>query len=350
MTTVRRVYKAIGSFVKIPDSMVLWIPGALTAGITILRKYDIDAIYASGPSFTNFPVAIFLKKLFRKPVVLDFRDAWMADPMVMQSLKGYMLRAHQRLERYVVQNADRVISTNSYVTRYFQGRYPSADSGKYDTLYNGFDVEDQISLGDSPLEPGLLHVVYTGRLYYERTPKYFLQALQRALLEKPSMRKTLRVTFVGSCEKFMDGKYIEDYLAEYGLQDVVRLTGHVSRKESLSYEMNADLLLVLIGIVPPEMELTYGISGKIFDYLVSGKPILTLSNGGATREFIIQNRIGSIHYHEDLEGIKKFLINLHDNGKGGVTNQALDIQDYQRFNVRSVTAQLVSHLEAITQH
>ncbi len=347
-TVVGRAYKAAGSCFKIPDSRILWMPGALLAGRRILREHDIDAIYASGPTFSNFPVAVLLKKMSGKPVILDFRDAWMADPMLLEGRKEFVLRANRRLERYVVRNADRVVSTNPFVTRDFQDRYPSDDPGKYDTIYNGFDVEDHVAREEkSPLEPGFFHVVYTGRLYGERTPRCFLQALRGAMLERPSLRESVRVTFVGACERFHDGKRIGDYLEECGLKDVVRLTGHVSRKESLRYEMGADLLLVLIGMVPPGMGMTYGISGKIFDYMVSGKPILTLANEGASREFVVSNRVGSIYRHEDLEGIKNFLFQAHDAPKDAGSGEAAALRDYRRFDIREAVAQLASHLDSI---
>ena len=42
-------------------------------------------------------------------------------------------------------------------------------------------------------------------------------------MAEPEIRRGARVIFVGSCETFLDGRRIEDYLVEFGLRDVVEL-------------------------------------------------------------------------------------------------------------------------------
>jgi len=187
-------------------------------------------------------------------------------------------------------------------------------------------------------------------LYGERTPKFFLKAVQLAVEKKPEMKEKLQIIFVGSCEKYLDGKYIEDYIEENKLNDLVKLTGHISRKASLQYQAEADVLLLLIGIVSKEKELTYGLSGKVFDYMLSAKPILTVANGGATREFIVKNKIGDIFYHEDINGIKNYLIEAYNNWQEGLSVSISNYNAaYDQFNFRSLTKKLADHLFAITQ-
>lgn len=53
-------------------------------------------------------------------------------------------------------------------------------------------------------------MVHTGRLYAERTPQFFLQALGLALMKNPEMRKRTKAVFVGSRETYLDGKQAED--------------------------------------------------------------------------------------------------------------------------------------------
>jgi glycosyltransferase involved in cell wall biosynthesis len=189
--------------------------------------------------------------------------------------------------------------------------------------------------------------VYTGRLYGERTPKYFLEALRSAMEKEPDMKDKVRAIFVGSCEEFLDGRTIRDYLEEYNLHDAVKLTGHISRKESLEYQMSASVLLLLIGIVPLEMELTYGLSGKVFDYLLSEKPILTLANGGSTREFIVENKIGEIFFHEEIQGISDYLIDAYTRFKNGKKVQSYDFGIYEKFDFRSLSKTLSEQMESI---
>ncbi len=140
---------------------------------------------------------------------------------------------------------------------------------------------------------------------------------------------------------------VEDYLNEYNLFDIVKLTGHISRKESLEYQMRASILLLLIGIVPPELELTYGLSGKVFDYILSKKNILCLSNGGATREFIVENKIGDIFFHNDQEGIKNYLIQSFDKFNNNKLGPVSDISNYNEFDFRSLSEKLSDQFESL---
>lgn len=71
--------------------------------------------------------------------------------------------------------------------------------------------------------------------------------------------------FIGQNDEFLDGKYIEDYVAEYALENVVSLIEHVPRTDALQYQMSADILLLFIGRVPKKQLLTYGVAGKVFD-------------------------------------------------------------------------------------
>lgn len=154
-----------------------------------------------------------------------------------------------------------------------------------------------------------------------------------------------KAVFVGSCERFLDGKRIEDYIEENDVADLVELTGHLSRKASLEYQMNATILLMIVGIVPKEMELTYGLSGKVFDYLLFGKPILTIANGGSTREFVVEHRIGSVFYHHDVEGIKQYLVASYLDFEKGLPLKARSLNEFGEFNFKTITAALSQHME-----
>lgn len=341
---LKRTYNNHGHLFKVPDSRILWLPAAMFLSLKLVFKNKFDVIFATGPTFVNFILAAIIKTLSRKPLLIDFRDAWMADPMF-QTDKKYIIKMHQIFEKSVINNADRVITTNPWVTDDFKKRYPSVDELKYDTIYNGYDHEDFEfdNNGTKVIDHDKLSIVYSGRLYGERSPKHFLKAIKLAVTEKPEIKNKIQVYFIGSCEQFLDGKYIENYIEENELQNIITLTGHISRTESLLYQKQSHILLLLIGIVPPEFELTYGISGKLFDYLLFNKPILTLANGGATRNFIVQNKIGNIYYHDEIEGIKNYLLLSYQKFLNNDLSSNNNIKNYQNFDFEKLTEKLNNH-------
>ncbi len=347
---LRAMYKNWGRYIKVPDSRILWIPTALPYGLYRILRDRYDVLFATGPSFTNLVLAAILSKLTRRPLVVDFRDAWTADPMLPSQEIGYLWRSHVVLERTVIRSAALVVTTNPYVTADFAKRYSEKNSAAFKTLYNGYDRDD-FSFLDS-LQPapstGKYRIVYTGRLYGERTPEHFLRAVSLTLDRAPELKNKIEVVLVGSAERFLDGCVVEDYIRELGLGKNVVLTGHVARKESFRLQVEADLLLLLIGIVPVDKELTYGISGKVFDYLLSKKPILTLADGGATREFIRENNIGYLFRHGDTGEIADFLIAAVQDWVAGKDPVIQDVDQFPQFEFKAIAEALGSSMSKLT--
>jgi glycosyltransferase involved in cell wall biosynthesis len=345
---LKSIYNIFGAFVKIPDSRILWVPPAVIQGIRLAKTKQISLIFSTGPSFSNMIAAAIIARLSGLPLVLDFRDAWTGDPMLMGYAKKYLRPAHRWLEKSVIKSARLVLTTNPFVTRDFINRYTSLSEKNCITIYNGFDVDDMESVKDIVSDsPDKFTIVYTGRLYGERSPKAFIDALGKATKELPEIAQNMKVYFVGSCEKFLDGKFITEYIKTNNIEGTITLTGHLPRKKSLEYQMQASVLLMIIGIVPKEMELTYGLSGKVFDYLLFGKPILTIANGGSTREFIEENKIGTIYYHEDVDGIKDYLIKSYNDFKNKTPLKSRDLHEFRSYNIQEQIRVLSRNLESL---
>lgn len=348
VSLLKRIYLFLGRFLKVPDSRILWLPWAVARGIRLCRRERVDVLLATGPSFTNFLIGAWIKIFTRRPLVLDVRDAWTADPTRLFT-KEYLRRLDARCETFVLRRADCVITTNPYVTQDFAQRYAGCSSASYDTIYNGFDKDDfEFSAHTQPIKTGQpFTIVHTGRLYDERTPRFFLQALGQAMKQKEEMRSRMKVLLVGSCETFLDGKRVEDYIREFELGDVVELVGRVSRRRSLEYQVDADLLLLIIGIVPPENALTYGISGKLFDYALCNRPILTLANEGATRELVRESHIGDIFFHEDTAAVSDYLIRAFEHTTAGQSLPGPTAEAISRFDFQALSQRLAQHLNRV---
>lgn len=344
-TLLLRLYKWAGGFFKIPDSEILWVPSAFVVGLWIAITRRPHAIFASGPSFTDLVLAAMLRRMTGIRLVVDFRDAWISDPMH-QIARRYLRKAHARLEAFVIHTANAVISTNPYVTSDFKARYPKEPQDKWATIFNGFDAADYSHMRSyhRHLYEGKFAIVFTGRLYGERSPFYFLLALRSAFKEEPDMRSNTSVVFVGLCERFLDGRTVEEYAEQLHLRDVVELKGHISRMRSLEYQVEASVLLLLIGIVNQRKAYTYGISGKVFDYLASERPILALAEVGASRAFLVENQLATVFSHGDKEGIKQYLLSAYRAWRRGETLPYCPKVKYGQFDFLILTASLAAYL------
>ncbi|MGV1015868.1 MAG: hypothetical protein ACOYBW_00665 [Fluviibacter phosphoraccumulans] len=143
------------------------------------------------------------------------------------------------------------------------------------TVTNGFDV-DMAAIHDvlkRPLtESGApLKVVYTGKIYpYLRDPSPLLEEL--VAMEETGLipRGAVRVDIYGGQ---IEG--IQPLVGSRRFDHFLRLHGHVSRDIALAAQRNADLLLLLESPSPVAKGV---LTGKIFEYIASGVPILSLGS------------------------------------------------------------------------
>jgi len=161
---------------------------------------------------------------------------------------------------------------------------------------------------------------------------------------RPTMRADTRIVFVGSCEVFLDGRTVEDYSRELGLSDIVETPGHLSRRESLEYQMEATILVLLIGVVDPSKCFTYGISGKVFDYVISDRPILAISEPGASRWFLEHHGIGDVYLHTEEAAITEYLVRAYDDWRRGIPLQAASRSLRDDFSFEKLTEKLAGYL------
>lgn len=341
------LYHGMGRFLKIPDSRILWFPFAVKAGLSIVQQRGIDAIFASGPSFTNHLIGVALKGGTGKPLVVDFRDAWAADPAIVWR-NGFQKRMAGRLEKKVISRADRVIATTEGISGDFEQRY-GAEKGKYITVANGYDSKDFEGLEKrgAAISQTAFTLVHAGTLGGERNPKQFLQALGSLVSKNDALRKDIRVVFVGQNTKFRDGCTIEQYIEQYGLQDVVALTGFLARLTSLDHIVRADALLLIIGAVPREKAHIYGISAKIYDYALASKPVLTISDEGATAEMAKRLRLGPVVSPDDHETIERRILSLYDAHKRGALKSNINRDLLESFDFRNLSAKLADCLNSV---
>jgi len=335
--------RSIGGFFAIPEAYILWAPFALRTGLKVAAQERCAVIYATGPPFTDFLVGALLKRWTGRPLVVDFRDAWIAEPAKVWPCL-LRKRIEEKLERFVIRSADAVICATEGVTEDFKRRYKRFGEEKFVAIPNGYDPDDFSGVPPGPGSPGKFRIVHTGILRRERTPREFLAALGDLLREEPRLRSVLEVVFVGDNLRFNDGLFVEDYLDRFHLHDVVHLTGFVPRRRSIAYQKSADLLLLIVGKVSQEKTRTYGIAGKLFDYMVAGKPILAVAERGPVHEILKRTGLGVAVDPNDLQGLKNV---LKDYVEGKAPGYRPNPPEIERYHFHRLTGELVRVFERV---
>jgi len=312
-------------WIFIPDINVGWLPFAVRRGEKIIKKENIDVIYATAPIYTSLLIGCLLKRKTGKPLVIDFRDPWTQNVFT-----KYPTRLHkkieEKLEKYVLRTADHIIANTESMRLKLIEKYPFI-KGKCTSITNGFDLEDFKGLTRSTQREKFT-ITYTGYLYGLRTGKYFLIALKELVKEKKEMEGKIQVLFAGP-----PSKQVADLVNELELQNVVRLLGYVSHQETLKLMVNADALLLIIAPEEACNEKTgpLMIPGKVFEYLGAKRSILALIPQGVAADLIRSTKAGIIIPPKDVNSIKQAIFKLfQDWERGGLGTIQSDVSEYDR--------------------
>jgi len=339
---LKTLLKSLYFAMRVPDDKVGWLPFAIRRGKQIFAEHTIDLIFATAPPYTNLLVGRALKQYSGKPLVVDYRDEWSTIRYRDTPSNGLTRRINHHLEGRVLTSADAVVTAAHPIVDRLQ-RAGLLPAGKpMHTIMNGFDTEDYAAI------PALdkrekFTIVYTGSFYGERqTPRYFLQALAALLQAKPALRTHIQVYFVGSIYA-NHTRFIE----ELKLEDVVQLCGILPHQEAIRYQLAADLLLLVVGKgAGSEVVLT----GKIFEYLGAGKPILgLLPLEGPAAALIRQTATGVVVDAEDVDGAQQALDCFYRDWSQGRLLYQPNQSVVNQYSRQMLTAKLVNVFDSFVK-
>jgi hypothetical protein len=233
---------------------------------------------ATGAPFITFGTAVRFGASRNAAVLLDYRDLWTSNPHAPYPTVARSL-VNRWLERPVNQAA-------SLITTVSEGCRAAlvAESGKTPVrvLYNTPDGEyldfyrqvvadwqhRQVTAGDHGRTN--TRVVFTGQVYGNCTFGPFLKAI--ALLPTDTVDR-IEIHYYGDASTIARTEF-----QQFGLSRILVDHGKVSKTDSLLAMLGADLLLSLIHTdrVSSDPAITGHMSTKIYDYFLSGVPILNI--------------------------------------------------------------------------
>jgi glycosyltransferase involved in cell wall biosynthesis len=323
----------------IPDTNVGWLPFAIRAGRKIIPQENIDVIYVTAPIWTSLLIGYLLKKKTKKPLVVDFRDPWTINPYHKSPTKLHA-KIDNCLERRVMTIADYVITVSQPYKRRLIEKYPFLKN-KTEVIMNGFDPDDFKYLKRQSFQ-GKLKIVHTGSLYSLRSPKNFLFALHELFQEKPALRKEIEVQFIGNY-----GKEAPMIVNNLGLNDSVKCIRYMSHKKCLELLVNSHILLLIIA---SEGTKTSGIvTGKLFEYLFSGRPILAIASKENIAASIVQSANAGLVVSSNEEAIKNAILELYEKWAKGKLVATTEMAEINKYNRKVLTHKLAEIFEKVTQ-
>jgi glycosyltransferase involved in cell wall biosynthesis len=311
---------------RIPDEKVGWVPFALLEGLSLINSEKIDLIYVTSPPHSSQLLGLFLSKLSGKPWVVDFRDEWVEYKQIIGGYSSSRLKFERKLVNKIFTNASFIIAITEFQKQTHQKNYPQAK--RIEVIYNGYDAQDmnKARQREDKWLDGKFHICHCG-YFYPNTAFPFFEVLKDFFNKNPDLKGRIQVDLVGYLEK----EY-EDWIIQNQLGEIIKSWGYMEHQLALSYLLKSHLLLHLVG---SNGNFWKGVvAGKLFEYLASGKPILSLApRNGEAEKIIKQANSGWVFDLKDKPGIKnklKEVYQLHAQGKLYLENNWSYIQNFER--------------------
>jgi glycosyltransferase involved in cell wall biosynthesis len=229
-------------------------------------------------------IGLGLKRTTGMPWVGDFRDPWTdIDYYGQLRLTGRADRKHRRLEREVLEEADRVVT----VSWRWADDLAKLGDRPVDVVTNGFDPDD-LPVDHVPVDEqwSLVHV---GAMSPTRDVPGLWTRLAAMCQRDPEFRQRFRLRFVGPVDRGVLAS-----VETAGLGAHVEKLGRVSHADAMREMRRARVLLLPVNDTPNSMGI---LPGKVFEYLSVQRPILAV--GPAQGD--IARVLGSVHLRVDRD-------------------------------------------------
>jgi hypothetical protein len=334
----QQIMRTLGEYIRlnlfIPDSRIGWRRAAVGMGLDICDSEHIDLIFSTAPPYTPHLVAGALARKTGLPWVADFRDPWLENLAYNTVPRLPPVRTiNARMERRVLTQADRVVTVGPAIARLLQSKLNDRHRGKVSAIYNGYDHEDVPEKITGTVDE-TFRLAYFGTLYEDGFPADFLHAVRNLAEEESSFRDDFRLDVTGKVPSATAAR-LQEQLA--GLD--VSFSAYKPHAEMLEQLYRPQVLLLVINDVP-HRELI--ITGKIFDYLPSGNPILGIGPvDGDAATVLNESGRGAMFEPHDEEGIRGFLQKAYAAWREGRLNAGrTSCPAYEREQLTQELAQL----------
>ena len=322
----------------IPDARKFWIKPSINYLENYIFKNNIEYIISSGPPHSMHLIALGLKNKFTSlKWVADFRDPWtnidFYDKLMLTKRSN---KKHHSQELNVLTTADIILSIGKGMSNEFLNIYQKSGGknlNKFKVISNGFDADDIKTI--DIIKDKKFSIAHIGTLVKDRNPIVLWKVLKKLTDTRDDFRSQLEIKLVGKVDIF-----VKEQLENYGLINFVKKIDYLPHSEVIIEQQKSKVLLLLINNTKNAKDI---LTGKFFEYMASGSPILAIGPiDGELADIIKKTQTGLISNFEDEITLEKNILNLFVNQS--IQTNGEEVIKYSREELTKKLCELLNEL------
>lgn len=318
----------------IPDARKYWIKPSVKYLEKYIKVNNIEVVVTTGPPHSMHLIGLNLKKKTNIKWLADFRDPWTdIDYYDQLKLAKWANRKHHYLEKEVLQQADIVVSV-SQSNKEQLGKKAKAN---IKVITNGFDDADFPKT--TPTVDKRFTIAHIGTFMTNRNPTVLWEVLSEMVKDNIAFRDDFELQLVGKTDA-----QIFSELDRWKLTSYVKSSGPVSHEQAVQLQQKAQVVLITVNKTGDSKGM---VTGKIFEYLVSGRPILAIGPEDGDLAYILKaTETGVISNFNNKAGLKENINSYFSEYKSNMLKVTpKNLEKYSRKNLSGEMADLLNKLE-----
>ena len=284
---------AILTRVIVPDPhLVSWTAWTVRTVRRLVRERRIECIITTSPPDSTHLVGLALGRN-RPAWIADLRDGWSFEGLREPFPSAPQRRMDAWLEGHVARHADRLTAATLPLVEDLSSRF-RCDAELITNAWDP-DLEPEVARALPPALAGdRVNLVYTGTLGGVRghDDRGLFAALRRLAHEDPDTAGRLRLVIAGLLR---DDE--AKTLSAPDLRSLVDVIGALPRPAAVALQRRADALLL---VTSHHKSI---VTGKLFEYLTAGKPILALAGDNEAARIVRETGTGEVVDPSDVDAI-----------------------------------------------
>ncbi|MFH2037764.1 MAG: hypothetical protein ABIJ45_15290 [Candidatus Zixiibacteriota bacterium] len=322
------------SFFNYPDSKKGWNRFAIKKTEELLKKHDVSAIITTSPPPSTHLIGLKLKEMYNIPWVADFRDFWFSQPIELIYKDSKQKEYSLNLKKDIIKKADGVVAVNNSIRDYF---------GRGTLIYNSVDINMASLWRNEKVrnrkDNSKLIIAVLGTINHLCPIDPLFSAIRSIFDADVTPKERIKIVHIGHSDK----DEMRLLIQKYSLEGILEFPGYLPKQDAIRAASKADILFFSVS----QFEKYHILPGRIFDYLISGKPIIGVVPSGSDAETLLtEYNYGVVTNDYSGNQLADYLGGFI-NDKSKVVKREISAAELNRFSNRTMAGKFARVLDEV---